>query len=208
MIRIGIVDRSPVFILGVAAVLTGRGMRVMGSTGLSAAFAGRHVDVLLVEPEALDQRESHTEVDRLSRLSRVLLIVNRLDDARIPGLVRIGGLGAVLKSSQPDELTDAVRAVAAGRLWPGPTAVDEWRAAQDITPATDRRPKSPHFPLSDREEQVLRQLSAGRTHSQIASRLGISQHTVDTYVKRIRSKLGVGNKAELTRAAVAIGLCA
>ena len=33
-------------------------------------------------------------------------------------------------------------------------------------------------------------------------RLGISAHTVDTYVKRIRSKLAVGNKAELTRAAV------
>ena len=36
----------------------------------------------------------------------------------------------------------------------------------------------------------------------MAARLGISPHTVDTYVKRIRVKLGVGNKAELTRAAL------
>jgi DNA-binding NarL/FixJ family response regulator len=57
--------------------------------------------------------------------------------------------------------------------------------------------------LSGRELQVLRQISRGLTHGQIATRLGISPHTVDTYVKRIRAKLGVGNKAELTRVALA-----
>jgi len=56
--------------------------------------------------------------------------------------------------------------------------------------------------LSGRELQVLRQISRGLTHGQIATRLGISPHTVDTYVKRIRAKLGVGNKAELTRIAL------
>jgi DNA-binding CsgD family transcriptional regulator len=56
--------------------------------------------------------------------------------------------------------------------------------------------------LSEREGQVLRQISRGLTHGQIATRLGISPHTVDTYVKRIRAKLGAGNKAELTRAAL------
>jgi DNA-binding NarL/FixJ family response regulator len=56
--------------------------------------------------------------------------------------------------------------------------------------------------LSEREMQVLRYIASGYTHSQAATRLGISQHTVDTYVKRIRAKLAVGNKAELTRAAI------
>ncbi|GIJ62242.1 response regulator transcription factor [Virgisporangium aurantiacum] len=62
--------------------------------------------------------------------------------------------------------------------------------------------------LSAREEQVLTQISCGLTHTQVARRLGISAHTVDTYVKRIRSKLGAGNKAELTRAAVSMRLSA
>lgn len=59
--------------------------------------------------------------------------------------------------------------------------------------------------LSTREHQVLQQIALGLTHHQIGRRLGISQHTVDTYVKRIRAKLGLGNKAELTRAALALG---
>jgi DNA-binding NarL/FixJ family response regulator len=56
--------------------------------------------------------------------------------------------------------------------------------------------------LSTREQQVLAAIARGLTHAQIARRLHISVATVDTYVARIRAKLGVGNKAELTRAAL------
>ncbi|KOU53780.1 hypothetical protein ADK54_03590 [Streptomyces sp. WM6378] len=59
--------------------------------------------------------------------------------------------------------------------------------------------------LSVRERQVLRLLADGLTHDQAARRLGISRHTVDTYVKRIRAKLALGNKAELVKAAMAYG---
>jgi two-component system invasion response regulator UvrY len=56
--------------------------------------------------------------------------------------------------------------------------------------------------LSKRERQVLRSIGEGFTHDQTARRLGISPHTVDTYVKRVRGKLRIGNKAELARAAL------
>ncbi|RPF35118.1 response regulator transcription factor [Streptomyces sp. TLI_185] len=58
--------------------------------------------------------------------------------------------------------------------------------------------------LSPREQEVLRFIALGMTHGQVARRIGISHHTVDTYVKRVRSKFSVGNKAELTR--IALGL--
>jgi DNA-binding NarL/FixJ family response regulator len=43
------------------------------------------------------------------------------------------------------------------------------------------------------------------TQSQIATRMGLSQATVNTYAKRIRSELQVNNKAELTRKAIRLG---
>lgn len=58
--------------------------------------------------------------------------------------------------------------------------------------------------LSARETEVLQCIASGMTHRQVANRLDISQHTVDTYIKRIKLKLGAGNKAELTRAAIAM----
>ncbi|MFK4064317.1 response regulator transcription factor [Streptomyces sp. NPDC029674] len=42
--------------------------------------------------------------------------------------------------------------------------------------------------LSHRERQVLAHIAAGLSHKQIARRLGISVHTVSTYLRRIRSK--------------------
>jgi ATP/maltotriose-dependent transcriptional regulator MalT len=48
--------------------------------------------------------------------------------------------------------------------------------------------------------------AAGLTHRQIARRMMLTEATVSTYVKRIRNKLGVGNKADLTRKAFELGL--
>ncbi|MFF8975169.1 LuxR family transcriptional regulator [Streptomyces sp. NPDC014995] len=77
-------------------------------------------------------------------------------------------------------------------------------AALTVRPSAGAVPPLPEGGgLSPREEQVLDFIAAGLTHAQAARRLGISQHTVDTHVKRIRAKLGVGNKAEMVRLALA-----
>jgi DNA-binding NarL/FixJ family response regulator len=99
----------------------------------------------------------------------------------------------ISKSETGERIVTAVRVVCAG----GHVAI----CACDPS-APNERAERTGYGLSGREEQVLRQISCGLTHGQIATRLGISPHTVDTYVKRIRAKLGAGNKAELTRAAV------
>ncbi|MBK6019197.1 response regulator transcription factor [Streptomyces sp. MBT53] len=79
-------------------------------------------------------------------------------------------------------------------------SVSEAVARSSTASVTDR----PAAALSPREQEVLRFIALGMTHGQVARRIGISHHTVDTYVKRVRSKFSVGNKAELTR--IALGL--
>ncbi len=59
---------------------------------------------------------------------------------------------------------------------------------------------------SPREREVLLHISQGRTYMQTARRMGVTSYTVDTYLRRIRSKYGIGNKAELTRLAISLGL--
>ncbi|MFJ9721545.1 response regulator transcription factor [Streptomyces sp. NPDC101209] len=51
--------------------------------------------------------------------------------------------------------------------------------------------------LSDRERQVLSYLAEGYTYLAIARRLNLSPHTVDTYLRRIRGKTGITNRAHL-----------
>ncbi|UNO44108.1 helix-turn-helix transcriptional regulator [Streptomyces sp. MST-110588] len=59
--------------------------------------------------------------------------------------------------------------------------------------------------LSEREREVLAHLAAGCTYGTIARRMGLSSHTVDTYIRRIRGKTGVANRVELTLLALAAG---
>ncbi|MEV6512367.1 helix-turn-helix transcriptional regulator [Streptomyces sp. NPDC051642] len=51
--------------------------------------------------------------------------------------------------------------------------------------------------LSDRELEVLGHLAEGHTYTSIARRMNLSPHTVDTYLRRIRGKAGVSNRAHL-----------
>ncbi|MEW2514703.1 helix-turn-helix transcriptional regulator [Streptomyces sp. NPDC046870] len=52
-------------------------------------------------------------------------------------------------------------------------------------------------PLSPRELEILRRLPSGGTYDAIARGLGISRHTVDTYIRRIRAKVGAANRTQL-----------
>ena len=63
---------------------------------------------------------------------------------------------------------------------------------------------SPDF--SPREREVLASLCDGETYPSIARRLGISRHTVATYVRRLRSKTGAVSRAQRVVAAVRCGV--
>ncbi|MFI5476977.1 response regulator transcription factor [Streptomyces cacaoi] len=75
-------------------------------------------------------------------------------------------------------------------------------AAQSPTDASAiRQPR-----LSQREIEVLRYVAQGCTYGGTARRIGVSVHTVDGYLRRIRTKFEVRTHAELVRLAVALGL--
>ncbi|MFF8844306.1 response regulator transcription factor [Streptomyces sp. NPDC015127] len=64
----------------------------------------------------------------------------------------------------------------------------------------------PATALAPREQETLRHIAAGRTYLQTARHMGLSKHTVDAYLRRIRAKLGINSTAELTRLAISLGL--
>ena len=105
-------------------------------------------------------------------------------------------------------LIDAVRVVASGGIYL--TAAPESTLSPAPAAAMARSAPPPAAVgasmLTGRETEVLRSVSSGLTHKQIARELGLSKTTVDTYLQRVRQKLGVGNKAELAGAAYRFGL--
>ncbi|MGW1989440.1 response regulator transcription factor [Embleya sp. NPDC001921] len=57
--------------------------------------------------------------------------------------------------------------------------------------------------LTPRELQVLWHVAQGSTYARTARCMGISVHTVDAYLRRIRDKLGVSTRAEMIRRGIA-----
>ncbi|MGC5563579.1 response regulator transcription factor [Streptomyces sp. FR-108] len=58
--------------------------------------------------------------------------------------------------------------------------------------------------VSDREREVLGHIACGATYGEIARRMKVSPHTVDTYLRRIRAKTGARNRMHLLLLALSV----
>ena len=110
-----------------------------------------------------------------------------------------GAKGFVSKNATPEELLEAIETILKGG-----TAIEKDVAAEmavhDLTEDAYVRP------LTERDLEILRLLSAGDSLSEIADKLGIAYKTVANTLSRIKEKLGVGQTSELIRIAVGRGL--
>lgn len=192
MVRTDILAGSPIFLVGLVQTLTNAGIKVVATRFSPDEEPSWLADVVVIDVDAL---ASHDDLDHISTAARytAVLVLNTQTASEGDIYLQAGASGVVSKRETCECVVRAVQAVISGYRF-GPA---DWTTQ----PAAERT-EAAAYHLSEREEQVLSQISRGLTHGQIATRLGISPHTVDTYVKRIRAKLGAGNKAELTRAAL------
>jgi DNA-binding NarL/FixJ family response regulator len=192
VIRTDILATSPIFLVGLVHTLSNAGMKVVAARTSPDQEPSWLADAVLIDVDALVLPDDLVHITETARCTAVLVLTN--DEANEDAIyLRAGAHGVISKRETGEHFVRAVRAIASG--------ANIHRAGAVGSSPAERTDTSTHH-LSEREEQVLSQISRGLTHGQIATRLGISPHTVDTYVKRIRAKLGAGNKAELTRAAL------
>lgn len=134
---------------------------------------------------------------------KVLALTMHEDRGHLTRLMQAGAAGYLPKRAAADELVRAIRTVASGGTYVDPVLAGALLrdAAQPREPA----PPPPGDPLSDREEEVLRQIAWGRSNKEIAGRLGISTKTVETYRARIADKLGLRSRTDMVRFALRQG---
>ncbi|HEY3282124.1 MAG TPA: response regulator transcription factor [Armatimonadota bacterium] len=116
-------------------------------------------------------------------------------------VLKAGAAGYVTKDNAAEELVPAIRKVLSGRRYVS-ASLAEKLAAELV--GDDGAP--PHHSLSNREFEIVRQIVAGRTVSEIGNDLCLSPKTVSTYRARALQKLGVTSNVELTRYALKHGL--
>jgi len=210
-IRLVVVDDHALFRAGLISILSEmQEFRVIGEAddGESALDVIRATkpDVLLLDVNmpGMGGVETVREIRKYPKDDQccILMLTISKNDEDLLGSIEAGADGYLLKSAEPDELARAIQQVYNGLSVLSPQVTRRViRAA-----VTGDQSRSMSGVLSSREMEVLACLARGKTTSQIAGELYISDNTVKTHVRHILEKMEASNRAEAVSKAVQMGL--
>jgi DNA-binding NarL/FixJ family response regulator/signal transduction histidine kinase len=132
---------------------------------------------------------------------RILMLSAFEQDEDVLESLKAGASGYVLKDMAPDELAQAIRAVAHGETLLAPGLTGKLVDRLERPPQTD-----PASLLTARESEVLRALASGLRNKEIARQLFVSERTVTFHLAHIYQKLGVTSRTEALSRALELGL--
>jgi len=201
--RVAIVCAQPMTRAGLEQVVAESGL-VLGASVATIeqlAQAEPHNDyvVTVLDLPPLPYRQSLEIIAKLATVGPPLVSSSWEQPPTLLAALRSGARGLVTPYSDRDSVRRTLLTVAEG----GISLVPELTGR--FTAEASRPAEADDSGLAPREAETLRFIALGFTHSQIATRMGLSPATINTYAKRIRAKLKVNNKAELTRVAIELG---
>ncbi len=128
--------------------------------------------------------------------AHVLVFSMHEDLVFVEQALQAGAKGYIPKSSAPENLIEAIRAMHSGELY-----IDA-EIAKRLAIQKVRGNDTPFSNLSTREFEIFCLLAEGQNTSEIAKRMSLSYKTVANYSTQIKNKLDVNTVAELARLAI------
>ena len=194
-------------------------------SGLRTLFSGTDIDIIAeatTGEEAVKLTDKHKpdlvlldirmgESDGLNALARIklnkpkipVLVLSTYDNPTyIARAVALGASGYLMKGIKREQLIAAIRRVAEG----GDARTREELRRVTGALATPRVAGDVEVPLTQRENEVLKQLALGLTNKEIAQELKISYETVKEHVQHVLRKIGVTDRTQAAVWAVRKGL--
>ena len=210
-LRIVLADDHEIMREGLSALVDREpGLQVVAAVGDGRATVEQvrrqrpHVVVMDVGMPELNGIEATRQIRSEAPDTKVVALSIHADRRFVAGMLEAGASAYLLKGGAFRELVAAIRAAVAGQFYlsseiAGVVVEDylQHRAAADA-PAPSA--------LTAREREVLQLTVEGKTVSQIAAALAISEKTVGTHRSHLMEKLDIHTVAELTKYAIREGL--
>ena len=109
-------------------------------------------------------------------------------------MLKAGAHGYVLKEEDPYVVPEAIRYVAKGRNWVGPSVATLMMGKFRENPS-----KTNSGVLTEKECEVIRLIADGLSTRDIASRTQMAERTVELHISNIYKKLGVSTRPSAVR---------
>lgn len=206
-IRVFIADQHPLIREGFKSCLARQ--EEIDLVGEAALGQEAILEASRLEPDLVLMDLSFTDLDGLEVITqlrkslpsvKILVFTAYTDRRHVVKLAEAGVLGYVLKTSPPEELIKAIRAVYQGEIY--------YSSEVSGILVNDYLVKKMHLDeenetkLSSREKEVLVHIAEGRSNKEIAGQLHISVRTVEAHREKIMSKLSIRTVAGLTKYAI------
>lgn len=216
VLRLVLADDEAMMRAGLCAILSAApGIEVVGEAGDGAAavalVAEHRPDIALLDVQmpGTDGLAATEVIAREHPGTAVVILTTFSEDAYIARALSGGASGFVLKSGDPRQLVEGLRAVSEGGAYLSPEVarrvIDELDASGGrLSRASAARERVGR--LTERERGVLALVGQGCSNDEIARRLSIAPGTVKVHVGSILTRLDVRNRVQAAVVAYEAGL--
>jgi DNA-binding NarL/FixJ family response regulator len=205
VIEIALADDQALVREGLKSLLHGLGVRTVveaaDGDALLDALAQQHVQVVVsdIRMPGTGGIEALRRLRERGDVTPVILLTTFDDGALLLEAVEAGAQGFLLKDASPEDLRDAIGAVARGDVLLQPVATAPVRSryafhAQD----------APKALFTEREVSILRLLAGGYSNKEIARSLFLAEGTVKNYVSDILDKLDTRDRTRAVLKAITL----
>ena len=204
IIKVLLVDDHPMVLKGLRFFLkTQEDIEVIGEAhnGKEAlSFVSQQVpDVVLMDLSmpVMDGIEATKQLHLSHPEVKVVILTSFADQDHVLPAIKAGASGYQLKDVEPEELAQTIRQVFNGKRWLHPDATSQLLThvvnEDEGTTIMQKRFNS----LTNREKEVLYQITLGKGNKEIADTLFITEKTVKTHVSNLLSKLSLHDRTQV-----------
>ncbi len=162
-----------------------------------------NVDVILMDIEMpkMNGIDATFEVKKRYPQIKIVMLTVFDNDENIFNAIKAGADGYLLKEVNPKDLMNAILETISGGAAMTPSIAMKTLRLLRNPPKFEEKREELDVKLSQREIEVLEQVSKGLKYTAIAENLFISQGTVKKHIENIYTKLKVHNKLEAVQKA-------
>lgn len=161
--------------------------------------------VLVIDPVSFEiNNQEIAELKEQFKTLEILVITNMLPKKDISAYLESGVTGFLLKDCDKQEICEAIESTRKGARFLCGKVADVLLSSEEIkiTPVYSKKLSCEGFVVSEREIEIIKLIAIGLSNKQIADKLCLSLHTVNTHRKNILQKLQVNNTAGVVMFAV------